>query len=38
MGEARNFKFGVPIGIGKSHLIDDKIGPTPKGAWSGSMV
>jgi len=33
MGEARNFKFGIWIDLGKSHLIIDKI--PPKGAWSG---
>jgi len=33
MDEARNFKFGVRIDLGKSHLISDKI--PSKGAWSG---
>ena len=32
-GEARNFKFGVRIDLGKSRLKHDKI--PPKRAWSG---
>jgi len=36
MGEARSFKFGIWIDLGKSHLIHDKI--LPKGAWSGSRA
>ena len=35
-GEARNFKFGVWIDPGKSHLMTDKI--PPKWVWSGSRV
>jgi len=35
-GEARSFKFGMWIDLGKSHLIRDKI--PPKGAWSGSTA
>ena len=31
-GEARNFKFGTCIELGKSHLKYDKM--SPKGAWS----
>jgi len=34
MGEAINFKFGVRIDLGKSHLTSDKL--PPKGARSGS--
>jgi len=33
-GEVRNFKFGIRIDLGKSHLMRDKI--LQKGAWSGS--
>jgi len=36
MGAARNFKFGVWIDLGKSHLTHDKI--LPKGVWSGFTV
>jgi len=36
MGEARNFKFGVLIDLGKSHLMSDKV--PLKWAWSWSRV
>jgi len=36
MGEAKSFKFGVWIDLGKSHLIRDKI--PRKGAWSWSRA
>jgi len=36
MGEARDFKFGVRIDPGKSHLTNDKV--PLKGAWSRSRV
>jgi len=35
-GKARDFKFGVRIDPGKSHLTNDKV--PLKGAWSGSRI
>jgi len=34
-GEAKNFKFGVRIDLGKSHLMHDEM--SPKGAWLGAQ-